>query len=217
MPAARQRFTRWQSAIAVFAAARRADPFLLKSLFGGFAKDWQKSGKFAKDWQIAGRAPEIGQAPPLRAWQMVQTVLIMLCIILPIMLLLSSLGEWLAGFLGWQEQQPVLEYFRTLPRNRQILFALSAITLAPLWEEYVFRGILFPFFARQAGALGGVLFTAVLFAGFHAHAASFVPLCIFSVAACAVYVKTRSFAAAFLLHALYNAVALPLALCLPSP
>ncbi len=48
------------------------------------------------------------------------------------------------------------------------LVSLLAITLAPFFEELIFRGFLQPLLSRTFGAAVGILLTAILFGGLHA-------------------------------------------------
>lgn len=48
-----------------------------------------------------------------------------------------------------------------------ILFALTAVVVAPLFEELLFRGFLQPLLSRTFGLVAGVLITAALFGSLH--------------------------------------------------
>lgn len=63
-------------------------------------------------------------------------------------------------------QTPMDEYLSTTPRL--IAFGLMAVTLAPIFEELVFRGFLQPLFSRTFGVAVGIVMTAVLFGSLHA-------------------------------------------------
>ena len=49
-----------------------------------------------------------------------------------------------------------------------VLVSVLAITLAPFFEELIFRGFLQPLLSRTFGAAAGILLTAILFGGLHA-------------------------------------------------
>lgn len=49
-----------------------------------------------------------------------------------------------------------------------VLVSVLAITLAPFFEELIFRGFLQPLLSRTFGAVAGILLTAILFGGLHA-------------------------------------------------
>jgi len=89
--------------------------------------------------------------------------------------------------------------------SRAVL-AVVAIGLAPLAEEILFRGILYPA-VKQAGfrrlALWG---TAVLFAVIHGNLATLLPLLVLSVALTLLYEQTDNLLAPVVAHALFNAI-----------
>ncbi len=61
---------------------------------------------------------------------------------------------------------PIEQFFRT----RESIFIMMglAVVLAPVFEETIFRGFLYPVLARTFGVLGGVLLTGTLFGLMHA-------------------------------------------------
>jgi membrane protease YdiL (CAAX protease family) len=89
--------------------------------------------------------------------------------------------------------------------SRAVL-AVVAMGLAPLAEEILFRGILYPA-VKQAGyrrlALWG---TSVLFAVIHVNLATLLPLLTLSVALTLLYEKTNNLLAPIVAHALFNAI-----------
>lgn len=48
-----------------------------------------------------------------------------------------------------------------------VLFAITAVLVAPIFEELLFRGFLQPLLSRTFGAIAGVLITAALFGSLH--------------------------------------------------
>ena len=50
-----------------------------------------------------------------------------------------------------------------------VLFAITAIVVAPFFEEFLFRGLLQPLFSRTFGLLAGILLTAALFGFAHGY------------------------------------------------
>jgi membrane protease YdiL (CAAX protease family) len=88
----------------------------------------------------------------------------------------------------------------------RIYLGVVAILLAPVAEEMLFRGILYPAI-KQAGfprvALWG---TALLFAATHHNAATFLPLALLAVALALLYEKTNNLLAPITAHSLFNAM-----------
>lgn len=91
-------------------------------------------------------------------------------------------------------------------------FGVMAVTVAPLFEEMLFRGFMQPLFARSVGVIGGILLPAVLFGLLHLPEYKFVwqyGAAISFVGAVLGYVRYRtgSIIPSTVMHACYNAVA----------
>ena len=88
----------------------------------------------------------------------------------------------------------------------RITLGAAAILLAPVAEEVLFRGILYPAI-KQAGfprlALWG---TVLLFAGVHMNLVTFVPLAVLALVLTALYERTDNLLAPIAAHALFNAL-----------
>jgi membrane protease YdiL (CAAX protease family) len=63
------------------------------------------------------------------------------------------------------EKMPIQELFRS--RQSALLLMSMAVMVAPLVEETVFRGYLYPLFAKSFGIAPGILLTGVLFGLMH--------------------------------------------------
>ncbi len=87
------------------------------------------------------------------------------------------------------------------PKSAMIL---SAVVVAPLVEEFVFRGYLYPVFRRYLGAGAGVLLNSALFAGVHLHLPSLAPLFVLSVCLTLAYEASGSLLVPIAMHALFN-------------
>jgi hypothetical protein len=89
-------------------------------------------------------------------------------------------------------------------------FAFLAIAFAPFMEELFFRGFLYPVLARRVGVGIAIFLTASIFAFIHVfeYKAWGPVLIIFLVGLVltAVRAKTKSVAASFIVHAIYNGV-----------
>lgn len=80
------------------------------------------------------------------------------------------------------------------------------IVLAPVAEEFIFRGVLFPFI-KQHGFLRLAWFgVSALFALIHANLPTFVPLFVLALALTWLYNKTDNLLAPITAHALFNAI-----------
>ena len=94
-----------------------------------------------------------------------------------------------------------------------VYLGVFAVVVAPVAEEFVFRGMLFPF-VKQLGlprlAWFGVSF---LFALIHLNLPTFVPLFVFALALTWLYERTDNLLAPITAHALFNATNLVMLLC----
>lgn len=97
------------------------------------------------------------------------------------------------------------------PLVRAAMF-FTAIILAPLFEEFLFRGILLPWAVRRAGFWPGIIVTSLIFSGMHFHLPSFLPLFLLSAFFSVVYARTRSLLVPIGMHACFNAVTVVLLL-----
>jgi membrane protease YdiL (CAAX protease family) len=107
------------------------------------------------------------------------------------------------------EHLPIQEIFKN--RTGAMLLMAMAVLVAPLVEETVFRGYLYPLFAKSLGVLPGILITGVLFGLMHGSQLgwtwglvlllSFVGV-IFTFARA----RTGTVLASFLLHLGYNSM-----------
>lgn len=139
---------------------------------------------------------------------------------------LSRLVLW--GFGGWIANMPFLilgvmlstAMSRFLPEPTHpatdmlasgslvdvLLLFVTAVVLAPLLEETLFRGVLFP--ASRwllASTGGGILLSSFLFAGIHPQGiAGWPPLMAVAAMAAFLTYQTRSLVPAIVLHALHN-------------
>ena len=75
---------------------------------------------------------------------------------------------------------------------------------APVFEELVFRGVLWPVFRDRGLRFAGAMSVSFLFALIHANVAAFVPLCILGLFWIWLYEKTQDLTAPMLSHALFN-------------
>jgi membrane protease YdiL (CAAX protease family) len=84
------------------------------------------------------------------------------------------------------------------------LLVANVVILAPLFEEFFFRGFLFQQFRRFYSLPNAVLLSAAVFAAVHLSIESFLPLFGLGVLLAGVYHTTRSLWAAMITHALWN-------------
>jgi membrane protease YdiL (CAAX protease family) len=136
-------------------------------------------------------------------WALVVSVLA-----IPATLLLNGFAVWLISqFQEAPTPQPVMVVLQESSRAfERVALGIAAILIAPVFEEALFRGILYPAI-KNAGyptlALAG---TSLLFGAIHNSLVTFLPLTFFAMILVVLYEKTDSLLAPILSHALFNAV-----------
>ncbi len=108
-----------------------------------------------------------------------------------------------------REDVPIEELFRY--KNTAMLFMAMAVLVAPLVEETVFRGYLYPLFAKYFGVATSVIVTGVLFGLMHGAQLGWTwglvsVLIAVGVIFTFVRARTGSVFASFLLHLGYNSM-----------
>ena len=128
-------------------------------------------------------------------------------VLLPVALGLQQVSAMALAKLGWppEEQMAVTLLAGTKSWGMRVYLGGFAVVLAPVAEEFIFRGMLFPF-VKQLGwprlAWFGVSFA---FALIHDDAATFVPLFVLALALTWLYEKTDNLLAPIAAHSLFNA------------
>jgi membrane protease YdiL (CAAX protease family) len=104
---------------------------------------------------------------------------------------------------------PIQEMFKN--RSGALLLMAMAVLVAPLVEETVFRGYLYPLFAKSLGVLPGILITGVLFGLMHGSQLGWtwglvLLLTFVGVIFTFARARTGTVLASFLLHLGYNSM-----------
>jgi membrane protease YdiL (CAAX protease family) len=104
---------------------------------------------------------------------------------------------------------PIQEIFKN--RSGAMLLMTMAVFVAPLVEETVFRGYLYPLFAKSLGVLPGILITGVLFGLMHGSQLGWtwrlvLLLTLVGVIFTFARARTGTVLASFLLHLGYNSM-----------
>lgn len=87
-----------------------------------------------------------------------------------------------------------------------ILLSLTAVLLAPLFEEVIFRGVLLPVLARRVGFSAGALLNGLLFAIAHISIGELIPLTVLGTGLALVRLRSGRLLPCVLMHAIWNAV-----------
>lgn len=142
---------------------------------------------------------------------------------LPVLVLLGLVGGVIGFYVcmflgGWIAR--VFTHFSVAPEAQSTIIALQSsislpwiiffgfvsIVLAPVVEEVLFRGILYPM-VKQLGHPGMALWgTSILFAASHANLQAFIPLTVLAIGLIWVYEKSNSLIAPIVMHSSFNAI-----------
>jgi len=117
----------------------------------------------------------------------------------------------LGQFLPIPKQLPIDDFFKT--RAAAFAMLLFGVLVAPLVEELLFRGLLYPVLNRRLGVVAALLLTSVGFAFLHASQlalawAPLVSLFLVGFALTLVRARLQSVTASTLVHMTYNATLL---------
>jgi hypothetical protein len=88
----------------------------------------------------------------------------------------------------------------------RILLLCLAVVLAPIFEEFIFRGLVFGGMRRSLGLFASLLASAAIFALVHPPI-SFLPVLALGICCALAYERSRSLIAPMTAHAAYNAFA----------
>jgi membrane protease YdiL (CAAX protease family) len=117
-----------------------------------------------------------------------------------------SLGVgWLLGL--DPDMQDAVRLFMEARSIEQIVgFLFLACVAAPVAEELVFRGLLYPALKTRWGRPAAVVLSSVLFGAIHLHWASFLSLAVLGAVLALVFDATGRLGRAIALHAVFNTV-----------
>ena len=133
-------------------------------------------------------------------WNVLMSQVLM---VLPLVALAGLLVERLVGDPGGSN--PLLELVLTAGDPLALFcFAVTAMVLAPLFEETLFRGVLLPVLARHWGPPIAVLMSALVFGLAHLSLGELVPLLVLGVGLGWLRLRTGRLAPCVLMHGLWN-------------
>lgn len=121
--------------------------------------------------------------------------------------LLQGLGySELMERLGVEKVQETVTVFQSAKDPAMlILMAFAAVVVAPICEEVVFRGYLYPAAKRFAGPWVAAVCTALMFSAAHGSMSALLPLFVFGLVLVALYEFTGSIWAPVAVHFVFNA------------
>jgi membrane protease YdiL (CAAX protease family) len=128
---------------------------------------------------------------------------------LPIIFASSAVVSSLMHVNSQKDSQPIMQLFEGVAEPaRKIPIILLAVVIAPLAEEFFFRGFLYGVLKRYAGALPALVFTGVAFALIHLNVPSLLPLFLLACVLTLAYEVSGSLLVPMAMHALFNTITL---------
>jgi membrane protease YdiL (CAAX protease family) len=125
----------------------------------------------------------------------------------PVLFALKFASEFIMAKLHWaiEDQRAVELIISTKSPWLSAYLIFFAVVLAPLGEEFFFRGLLFSTAKRYGWRWTGYVGVSFLFALIHFNAPTFLPLFVLALALTWLYEKTEGLFAPVLAHSLFNA------------
>ena len=109
---------------------------------------------------------------------------------------------------GQTEAQSLVQLFRTVAERgdgvAMLKIVVAGAVLAPICEEFLFRGFFYAVGKRYLGPLASGFVTALLFAAIHQSLTAFAGLFVLAVCLTLAYERTGSLLVPIGMHALYN-------------
>lgn len=122
--------------------------------------------------------------------------------------LLLEFSRFMILSMGGEPQlQFIVKLLQDSPSFEKRLFlGVSVIITAPISEELLFRGILFPALVNWLGRNSAIWINSILFSMIHGNLQVFLPLVAMGIFTSLLYEKTRNILAPIGLHSLLNLV-----------
>jgi membrane protease YdiL (CAAX protease family) len=129
-------------------------------------------------------------------------------IALPLTLYLDKVCVYLLEHLSHfkaQPQETVVILQNTEGWQNRLVMGIATIIIAPVAEEILFRGILYPFIKRLGYPRSAWWITALLFGAVHLDLPTFVPLVFLALVLIWLYEHTGNLLSSIVAHSLFNA------------
>jgi membrane protease YdiL (CAAX protease family) len=128
---------------------------------------------------------------------------------LPLILASSTLTSNFLHVDPQRDTQPIMQLFeQASDPGKRVPLIILAVVVAPISEEFVFRGFLYGVLKRYSGALPALFFSGILFALIHLHIPSLLPLFLLGCVLTLAYELSGSLLVPMAMHALFNTITL---------
>jgi membrane protease YdiL (CAAX protease family) len=129
-------------------------------------------------------------------------------LVVPVALSLAGLTERLIRAFGSVPniQQPVKMVMEATSIHQLVVSGIAAIIFAPIVEEIIFRGVLYPAVKRYADPRTALWGVSILFALTHMNLTALVALTVLGIILTFLYETTNNLVAPIIAHSVFNAV-----------
>ncbi|EDY85089.1 CAAX amino terminal protease family [Verrucomicrobiia bacterium DG1235] len=140
-----------------------------------------------------------------------------LLIAYPIMIGVNLLSRTILNAQGFEQviQDPIRMVQEGGTRLEQGVIYAMIVLVAPICEEFVFRGAIFRYLHHRLPLYGAIALSAALFALLHSNLYSFAPLMVIGCTLALAYRESGSLVSAISFHAAFNTINLLLILLFP--
>lgn len=131
--------------------------------------------------------------------------------LIPSSMLLAMLSGMIAKIFQYPiEPMPLIEIMASgkLSNFAYILLGIEAVVFAPIFEELLFRGVIFACLRKKFSFTFSALVSAMIFSFVHEHYLSFLPIVLLAITFSYLYEKTKNLLYPIILHAIYNGFSL---------
>jgi hypothetical protein len=114
---------------------------------------------------------------------------------------------WLSSLLleGYEAQDNVLRLQNGNYGNIGTII-ITACIIAPITEELIFRGMMYPLFKKSIGVLWGCVISSLIFSFIHYNILTFSVLFVFSCCLTYIYERSNSIIVPIVSHSIFNGI-----------
>ncbi|MBS4024894.1 MAG: CPBP family intramembrane metalloprotease [Clostridia bacterium] len=105
------------------------------------------------------------------------------------------------------EPQPFARLIMNISEPKQLILPIvMASFLAPLGEEFLFRGFIYPVFRKRTGVVAAIILSSIIFASLHFDLIRFIPLAAGGAGLAWLYERSGSLITPVVAHAVWNTI-----------
>ncbi len=132
----------------------------------------------------------------------------------PLLALAGGIGQVVAG--EGQEVQGIVQFFVSNENTgERMLVIFMAVVVAPVVEEFIFRGYFYGTLKARIGMLPAMLLSGLVFSVVHAHVPSLGVFLLLSICLVIAFELTGSLLVPMAMHAIFNAVSVSVLIFIP--